>query len=68
MPPELSADVHERGMVLTGGGGLLRKLDKHLQRETGLKVVVAENPLETVVRGAGRLLGDRELLARVAVA
>jgi rod shape-determining protein MreB len=54
--------------VLTGGGGLLRKLDKHLQRETGLKVVVAENPLETVVRGAGQLLGDRELLARVAVA
>jgi rod shape-determining protein MreB len=68
VPPELSADIHERGMVLTGGGGLLRKLDKHLQRETGLKVVVAENPLETVVRGAGQLLGNRDLLARVAVA
>ena len=67
-PPELSSDIHERGVVLTGGGGLLRKLDKHLQRETGLKVTVAESPLETVVRGAGRLLSDRELLLRVAVA
>jgi rod shape-determining protein MreB len=68
VPPELSSDIHERGVVLTGGGGLLRKLDKHLQRETGLKVTVAESPLETVVRGAGRLLSDRELLIRVAVA
>ena len=68
VPPELSADIHERGMVLTGGGGLLRKLDKHIQKETGLKVVVAENPLETVVRGAGRLLTDRDLLLRLAVA
>jgi rod shape-determining protein MreB len=68
VPPELSADIHERGVVLTGGGGLLRKLDKHLQRETGLSVSVAESPLETVVRGAGQLLSDRALLMRVAVA
>jgi rod shape-determining protein MreB len=68
VPPELSADIHERGVVLTGGGGLLRKLDRHLQRETGLKVVVADSPLETVVLGAGRLLSNRELLTRVAVA
>ena len=68
VPPELCGDIYERGVVLTGGGALLRKLDKHLQKETGLKVVVAENPLETVVLGAGKLLGDRELLMRVAVA
>jgi rod shape-determining protein MreB len=68
VPPELSADLHERGVVLTGGGALLRKLDKHLQQETGLKVIVAENPLETVVRGAGRMLSDRQLLMRVALA
>jgi len=68
VPPELSGDISDRGVVLTGGGALLRKLDKHLQTETGLRVVVAENPLETVVLGAGRLLSDRELLMRVAVA
>jgi rod shape-determining protein MreB len=68
VPPELSGDIFERGVVLTGGGALLRKLDKHLQKETGLKVIVSENPLETVVLGAGRLLSDRDLLMRVAVA
>jgi rod shape-determining protein MreB len=67
VPPELSGDIYEHGVVLTGGVALLRKLDKHLQAETGLRVVVAENPLSTVVLGAGRLLDDRDLLARVAV-
>jgi rod shape-determining protein MreB len=67
VPPELSGDIYERGVVLTGGVALLRKLDKHLQRATGLKIVVAEDPLSTVVLGAGKLLGDPDLLQRVAV-
>jgi rod shape-determining protein MreB len=67
IPPELCGDIYERGVVLTGGVALLRKLDKHLQRETGLRVIQAENPLDTVVLGAGRLLTDRDLLERVAV-
>ena len=68
MPPELSGDIYDRGVVLTGGVALLRKLDKHLQRETGLRIMVAEEPLSTVVLGAGKLLSDPELLKRVAVA
>ncbi|HSC27681.1 MAG TPA: rod shape-determining protein [Vicinamibacterales bacterium] len=67
VPPELSGDIYERGVVLTGGVAMLRKLDKHLQAQTGLRVVVAENPLATVVLGVGRLLGDPQLLQRVAV-
>ena len=68
VPPELCGDIHERGLVLTGGVALLRKLDKHLQTETGLRVMVAEDPLTTVVLGAGKLLSDRSLLLRVAAA
>jgi rod shape-determining protein MreB len=55
-PPELGADVAERGIVLTGGGALLRDVDKLLQEETGLPVVVAEDPLTCVARGGGRML------------
>jgi len=55
-PPELSADISERGIVLTGGGALLRNLDKLLSRETGLPVVVAEDPLTCVTRGGGKVL------------
>ena len=55
-PPELSADVAERGIVLTGGGALLRDLDKLLAQETGLHVQVAEEPLTCVARGGGRAL------------
>ena len=54
-------------MVLTGGGAFLRKLDEHLHKETGLPVMKAEDPLATVVLGAGRLLTDRALLSKVAV-
>ncbi|MDH4274548.1 MAG: rod shape-determining protein [Gammaproteobacteria bacterium] len=55
-PPELGSDVAERGMVLTGGGALLRDLDRLLMEETGLPVIVAEDPLTCVARGGGRAL------------
>ena len=55
-PPELSADIAETGIVLTGGGALLRDLDVLISEETGLPVVVAEDPLTCVARGGGRAL------------
>jgi rod shape-determining protein MreB len=55
-PPELGADVAERGIVLTGGGALLTDIDKLLTEETGLPVVVADDPLTCVARGGGRVL------------
>jgi rod shape-determining protein MreB and related proteins len=65
IPPELSADIYDCGVVLTGGGALLRNLDKRLRQETGLPVLVAENPLTSVVLGAGMMLSDLKLLRRV---
>jgi rod shape-determining protein MreB len=53
MPPELGADIAERGMVLTGGGALLAELDRLLTEETGLPVIVADDPLTCVARGSG---------------
>jgi rod shape-determining protein MreB and related proteins len=67
VPPELCGDIYERGVVLTGGVALLRKLNQHLQVQTGLPVMVADDPMATVALGAGKLLSDRELLSRVAV-
>ena len=55
-PPELASDIAESGMVLTGGGGLLRDLDKLLSDETGLPVIIAEDPLTSVARGGGRAM------------
>jgi len=55
-PPELGADVAERGIVLTGGGALLKNIDKLLAEETGLPVVIADEPLTCVARGGGRIL------------
>ncbi|RPI12746.1 MAG: rod shape-determining protein, partial [Lysobacterales bacterium] len=55
-PPELGSDVADRGIVLTGGGALLRDIDKLLMEETGLPVVVAEDPLTCVARGGGKML------------
>ncbi len=65
IPPELSADIYDRGVMLTGGGALLRNLDRRLRAETGLPVVVAENPLTSVVLGAGMILSDLPLLRKV---
>jgi rod shape-determining protein MreB and related proteins len=67
VPPELCGDIYERGVMLTGGVALLRKLDERLRRETGLPVIVADDPLASVVTGAGKLLTDAELLLKVAV-
>ena len=64
-PPELSADIIDRGIVLTGGGALLRNLDRRITAEIGLPVHVAESPLTSVVLGAGKILSDFDLLNRV---
>jgi rod shape-determining protein MreB len=66
-PPELSADIMDRGIVLSGGGALLRNLDQRLRDETGLPVVLAEDPLASVVLGAGRVLEDINLLRKVSI-
>jgi hypothetical protein len=55
-PPDLGGDVAERGIVLTGGGALLRDIDKLIMKETGLPVVIADDPLTCVARGGGRIL------------
>ena len=65
-PPELAADLGSHGIVLAGGGALLRGLDRLLSSETGLPVVVAENPLECVVLGAGSSLEESSVLGRTA--
>ena len=65
--PELSSDIVDRGIVLTGGGALLKKLDKRLQDETGVPVQVAGEPLSSVVLGAGKLLSNVSLLEKVAL-
>ncbi len=64
-PPELAADIAEKGMVITGGGALLRDIDRLLMEETGLPVIVAEDPLTCVVRGSGKALERVERLASI---
>jgi len=66
-PPELSADISDRGIVLTGGGALLKNLDRRIREETGLPVSIAEDPLASVVLGTGRMLTDFKLLRRIAI-
>jgi rod shape-determining protein MreB and related proteins len=67
IPPELSADIFDRGIILTGGGSLLKNMDKRLRDETGLPVQVAEDPLSSVVLGAGMMLSDFNLLRRISL-
>jgi rod shape-determining protein MreB len=64
-PPELGADIAERGMMLTGGGALLRDLDRLLMEETGLPVLVADDPLTCVVRGCGLALERMDKLGTI---
>jgi len=66
-PPELAADIVDKGIVLAGGGALLRNLDALLREETGLPVVIAEDPLSCVVLGSGRVLDELDLLKQVTV-
>lgn len=66
-PPELSADIVDKGIVLTGGGALLKNLDKRLNKETGLPVFLAEDPLSSVVLGVGKFLDDMALLRRISL-
>jgi rod shape-determining protein MreB len=64
-PPELAADIVDKGIVLVGGGALIRNLDILLREETGLPILVAENPLTAVVMGSGRVLDNPDLLREV---
>ena len=66
-PPELSADISDRGIVLTGGGGMIRNLDVRIRQETGLPVSIAEDPLASVVIGTARMLSDFKLLRRISI-
>jgi len=66
-PPELSADIVDKGIVLTGGGSLLKSLDKRLREETGLPVSMADDPLASVVLGTGKMLNDFNLLRRISI-
>ena len=67
-PPELSADIVDRGIVLTGGGAQLKDLDKRLREETGLPVAMAEDPLSSVVLGVGAMLSELDLLRKISIA
>jgi rod shape-determining protein MreB len=66
-PPELAADIVDKGIVLAGGGAYLRNLDTLLAEETGLPVVIAEDPLSCVVLGSGKVLDELDLLKRVTI-
>jgi len=66
-PPELSADIIDRGIILTGGGSLLKNIDKRIREETQLPVFITEDPLTTVVLGAGKMLDDLDLLKKISL-
>lgn len=66
-PPELASDIVDRGIVLAGGGALLRGLDALIRHETSLPVIVAEDPLLAVVKGVGKVLDDLDILRRVSI-
>ena len=64
-PPELAADIMEQGIVLTGGGALLHGIDARLSAETGMPIVIAKNPLHSVVIGSGQCLEEFDVLRHV---
>lgn len=66
-PPELSADIIDQGILLTGGGALLRNLDKRLSKETGLPIIIADDPLSSVVLGSGSALDNIDILKEVMI-
>ena len=66
-PPELSADISDRGIVLTGGGAMLKGLDRRIRQETGVPVSIAEDPLASVVMGTAKMLTEFKLLRRIAI-
>lgn len=66
-PPELAADIVDRGIVLTGGGALLKGLDQLLREETSLPITVVDDPLSTVVVGTGRTLDNLHILKEVCI-
>jgi rod shape-determining protein MreB len=66
-PPELAADIVDRGIVLTGGGALLKNLDKLLREESGLPITVTEDPLSTVALGSGKTLDNLDILKQVII-
>jgi rod shape-determining protein MreB and related proteins len=66
-PPELASDIVDRGIILAGGGALLKGLDLLIRQETGLPVFIADDPLSAVVRGVGKMLDDIEMLRRVSI-
>ncbi|MBW1993956.1 MAG: rod shape-determining protein, partial [Deltaproteobacteria bacterium] len=66
-PPELAADIVDRGIVLTGGGALLKNLDKLLKEESGLPITITEDPLSTVAIGSGKVLDSIEILKQVVI-
>jgi rod shape-determining protein MreB len=66
-PPELAADIVDKGIVLAGGGALLRRIDLLIKEETGLPVTIAENPLTAVAIGVGKMLDELEMLRRIAI-
>ena len=66
-PPELAGDIVDRGIVLTGGGALLKGMDDRLRHETGIPIHVADNPLDAVVLGAGKCVDNLDTLQRILV-
>ena len=66
-PPELASDIVEKGIVLAGGGAMIKNIDKLLSQKTSMPVYIAENPLECVVAGTGKTLEDLERLKTVLI-
>ena len=67
IPPELSADIHSNGIYLTGGGAMIRGLDKMIEKRTTLKVFIPEEPLLSIVKGAGAVLDDFANMEKVCI-